>query len=41
VRKSEKNRFWKNDNLSSELKDFIDSLLKFDPKKRLGANGWN
>jgi hypothetical protein len=31
---------WKNSNLSPELKDLIQSLLKFNEKTRLGAKGW-
>jgi hypothetical protein len=41
VQNAESHRFWKNEGLSLELKGFIDSLLKFDPKKRLGAKGWH
>ena len=31
---------WKNPNLSPELKDLIQSLLKFNEKARLGAKDW-
>lgn len=31
---------WKNPNLSPELKDLIQSLLKFNEKDRLGAKDW-
>ena len=42
VLEAEKSRNWKESNLSPELKDLINGLLKFDPKKRLGAGGnWN
>ncbi len=37
ILKAEKNRNWKNSNLSPELKDLINSLLKFDPQERLGV----
>ena len=26
--------------MSNDLKDFINKLLKFEPKERLGAKGW-
>ncbi len=32
---------WKNPNLSPELKDLIQSLLKFNEKTRIGAKGWH
>lgn len=32
---------WKNPNLSPELKDLIQSLLRFNEKTRLGAKGWH
>lgn len=38
---AEKNRNWKNSNLSPELKDLINGLLKFNEKTRLGAKGWS
>ena len=41
VQGAENKRVWKNPNLSNELKSFINDLLKFDPKKRLGAKSWN
>ena len=31
---------WKSGGLSNQLKSFINDLLRFDPKKRLGVNGW-
>ena len=37
---AEKNRNWKNSNISAELKDLINGLLKFNEKTRLGAKGW-
>lgn len=40
VQNAETNRIWKNGGLSNELKNFINDLLRYDPKKRLGANGW-
>lgn len=40
VKTAEQGRYWKNPNLSVELKSFIDALLKFDPKERLGYKGW-
>ncbi len=39
VLEAESNRNWKASNLSPELKDLINGLLKFDPKKRLGSGG--
>lgn len=41
VQTAENHRIWKNEGLSLELKKFIDDLLKFDPKKRLGARSWD
>lgn len=41
VKKAEKQRVWHNPNLSPELKDFINSLLKFCPKERLGYRCWS
>ena len=41
VQNAESHRLWKNEGLSNELKSFIDSLLKFDPKKRLGSKSWD
>ncbi len=35
-----KNRNWKNSNLSPELKDLINGLLKYNEKSRLGSKGW-
>ncbi len=40
VKQAETKRVWKNPNLSEELKDFINSILKFDPKERLGYKGF-
>lgn len=38
---AENNRDWKKSNPSSELKNLINKLLKFDVKERLGViNGW-
>lgn len=36
---AENNRNWRNANLSANLKDLINSLLKYDPSARLGAKG--
>ena len=40
VKNAENRRNWKNPAVSEELKDFINSILKFDPKERLGFNGF-
>lgn len=40
VKQAENNRTWKNPNISPELKDFISSILRFDPKERLGYKGF-
>ena len=39
VKQAEQKRIWKNPHISAELKDFINSILKFDPKERLGYKG--
>ena len=36
---AENNRNWKSSNLSNELKDMINGLLKFNPDQRLGSKG--
>ena len=41
VRNAESKRKWKNTGLSNELKSFINSLLRFEPEKRLGYQSWN
>jgi hypothetical protein len=37
---AESNRNWKGANLSPELKDIINGLLKYNPEDRLGHKGW-
>jgi len=32
---------WKNKKVSSSFKDFVGSLLKYEPSERLGYKGWN
>ena len=39
VKQAEVRRHWKNHNISDELKDFIDAILRFNPKERLGYRG--
>ena len=41
VKYSETKRNWRNPNLSEQLKDFINNILRFDPKERLGYNGFD
>jgi hypothetical protein len=41
VLNAESNRDWRSFNLSLELKDLINQLLRFDPEKRLGARGFD
>ena len=41
VKYSETKRNWRNPNISEELKDFINSILKFDPKERLGFKSFD
>jgi serum/glucocorticoid-regulated kinase 2 len=41
VQMAEKDRTWKNPKTSLEMKSFINDLLKFEPKDRLGVNGWD
>ena len=41
VQAESNNRTWKNQFISEELKDFINSLLKLKDKQRLGADGWD
>lgn len=41
VKKAEKERDWKKHELSDDLKDLINKLLKCEPKERLGANGFD
>lgn len=41
IKNAEIKRNWKNPNISDELKDFINSILKLDPKERLGINGFH
>jgi serine/threonine protein kinase len=38
---AENNMVWKNPDLSTELKDLIQGLLKFKRESRLGAKGWD
>ena len=40
VKSAENYRAWKNPYISNELKDFINALLKFNPKERLGYRSW-
>ena len=40
VKQAQNNRTWKNPDISPQLKDFINSILKFEPKERLGYNGF-
>lgn len=37
---AETKRDWKESNLSPELKDLINRLLKFDPQSRIGVQSW-
>jgi len=32
---------WKNKKISSSFKDFVGSLLKYEPSERLGYKGWS
>lgn len=41
VIKAETQRDWKNFELSEELKDLINKLLRYEPSRRLGANGFH
>jgi len=41
VLNAEMKRKWHKPEISTELKSLIDSLLKFDPKVRLGAKSFN
>jgi serine/threonine protein kinase len=40
VEVGQRKRFWADFDLSKELKDFINCLLRLNPKERLGAKGW-
>ena len=40
VKNAENRRNWRNPNISEELKDFISSILRYDPKERLGYKGF-
>jgi serine/threonine protein kinase len=37
---AESNRKWCKDNISEDLKDFINRLLKLEPRVRMGSSGW-
>ena len=41
IKYNETKRNWRNSSLSEELKDFINSILRYDPKERLGYNGFD
>lgn len=41
VKKTETERDWKHFQLSSELKDLINKLLRYEPQERLGSNGFH
>jgi serine/threonine protein kinase len=34
-------RKWLNSDISADLMNFIDSLLRLDPESRLGVSDWN
>ena len=40
VKNAQKSRLWRNKNVSVELKDFVNKLLRLNPNERLGVNGW-
>lgn len=41
VQDAEINRDWKKSNLSPELQNLINGLLKFEPQERLGVKSWD
>jgi serine/threonine protein kinase len=41
VENAEAHRIWKNPDINEELKNFIDSILRYEPEERLGANGFD
>lgn len=41
IKYNEVKRNWRNPNTSEELKDFINSILKYEAKERLGYNGFD
>lgn len=41
VKLAEANRKWQNPSIGQDLRDFIDAILRFEPKERLGYYSWN